>query len=111
MLLVVVLTIVETVFSQAETGDKVQKLLHQSWQGFPDNEGEIVIDIYNDNNNDVKHGNTEENIIVLPFFSDEEFSLRKIQFLDNLVPEQFHVYYHIITKFYQYKTRALWYCE
>ena len=80
MLLVVVLTIVETVFSQAETGDKVQKLLHQSWQGFPDNEGEIVIDIYNDNNNDVKHGNTEENIIVLPFFSDEEFSLRKINY-------------------------------
>ena len=80
MLLVVVLTIVETVFSQAETGDKVQKLLHQSWQGFPDNEGEIVIDIYNDNNNDVKHGNTEENIIVLPFFSDEEFSLREINY-------------------------------
>ena len=62
-------------YSQANTDLGHQQKLLQSWQGFPDdNAGEIVIDIYNDN--DSEHEKSEENIIVLPFFSDEEFTLR-----------------------------------
>ena len=68
-----------------------QKLL-ESWDGFSDapsddtdngddgdNAGEIVIDFYselvkgqNEDENEVK----DDNIIILPFFSDEEFTLR-----------------------------------
>ena len=66
-----------------------QKLL-ESWDGFSDapsdnssddgdNAGEIVIDFYselvkghNEDENEVK----DDNIIILPFFSDEELTLR-----------------------------------
>ena len=49
----------------------------------PDTEdtgGEIVIDFYRDDrsNNHISGAKQEENIIILPFFSDEELTLRKV---------------------------------
>ena len=76
-----------------QTSDKYlhQKLL-ESWDGFSDapsdadsdnsdgdNAGEIVIDFYSelikDQKEDVKK-EQDDNIIILPFFSDEELTLR-----------------------------------
>ena len=75
ILLPLVFVINHPEYSHANTDLGHQQKLLQSWQGFPDdNAGEIVIDILNDN--DSEHEKSEENIIVLPFFSDEEFTLR-----------------------------------
>ena len=54
-----------------------QKLL-ESWDGFTDdNGGEIVIDFYSDDKKNYLNTDQEENIVILPFFSDEELTLRK----------------------------------
>ena len=76
-----------------QTSDKYlhQKLL-ESWDGFSDapsdtdsdngdadNAGEIVIDFYSELIKDQKEDAKKEqddNIIILPFFSDEELTLR-----------------------------------
>ena len=76
-----------------QTSDKYlhQKLL-ESWDGFSDaasdtdsdnsdgdNAGEIVIDFYSELIKDQKEDANKEqddNIIILPFFSDEELTLR-----------------------------------
>ena len=53
-----------------------QKLL-ESWDGFTDdNGGEIVIDFYSDEKKNYLNTDQDENIVILPFFSDEEFTLR-----------------------------------
>ena len=77
-----------------QTSDKYlhQKLL-ESWDGFSDapsdidtdnsddgdNAGEIVIDFYSDlikGQNEDANKEQDDNIIILPFFSDEELTLR-----------------------------------
>ena len=76
-----------------------QKLL-ESWDGFPDgpgdqaddsdNGGEIVIDFYSDLVKAVKNKDVndvrDDNIIILPFFSDEELTLRLHQNRFSLLP-------------------------
>ena len=76
-----------------QTSDKYlhQKLL-ESWDGFSDapsdtdtdnsegdNAGEIVIDFYSEmikGQNEDANKEQDDNIIILPFFSDEELTLR-----------------------------------
>ena len=65
------------------TPHTLRQPLFQALAREPDTEdtgGEIVIDFYRDDrsNNHLSGGKQEENIIILPFFSDEELTLRKV---------------------------------
>ena len=70
-------------FSQTNSDFNMKQKLLESWDGFPGGDGsdDILFDLYSETGED-SHEDDEletdldENIIILPFFSNEELSLR-----------------------------------
>ena len=64
-------------FSHQDSNFHLKQKLLESWDGFTDdNGGEIVIDFYSDEKKNYLNTDQDENIVILPFFSDEELTLR-----------------------------------
>ena len=67
-------------FSHTNTDFNLKQKLLESWDGFPGGDGsdDILFDLYSDDSEKSQgdDADLDENIIILPFFSNEELSLR-----------------------------------